>query len=981
MMETILSRSIRLICLGGVTLGMQAAHAQTDAPAQPAGQAAVVTVTGSRIVAPGAESPSPLQVLNAEDIAASGATNLQELLLQNPTIGTPTISRTNSNFSTSSAGVATIDLRDLGTARTLVLVNGRRFVSGVPGSSSVDLNSIPTDFIERVELLTGGASATYGSDAVAGVVNIITKRNFNGIQLDVQAGETYEQGDDQKRKASVTFGTSSEDGSSHILGHLGWSRQGEVMSRNRKASAIDQQSRLTLTGEAGDAFVPERPFYSSFAPQGRFFHDTGSFTYDGAGNIVPFNTNGTGGAAATGFNRSAYRAIAVPTERFLMAMTGELAINENHSAFFEGNYASTRVSTNIEPYPLGAEDIYPSTGGQIPAEFMVNGSYVRNPLVPNYLWDRISDTDGDGARDYYFTRRMADFGNRTSRAERDTFRLTTGLKGVMSDKWNYEVYGIYGQTKESQDSSGQVNVLNFRNALESIVDVNDLNGNGSRTDAICRDANARAQGCVPANVFGANTLSPEAVRYIAAPGSLQSVITQKIVGGSVNGDVFELPAGAIGVAAGFEWRKEESRATPDALTQAGLNAGNAIPETLGDFSVKELFLETRVPLLKDMAFAKSLSLLGAYRASDYSTVGRTNSWNAGFEWQPASDFKVRATRSLSTRAPNIDELYQAPSQDFPTGIQDPCVGVTATSSGVYDAACRAAPGVLANINANGAFTLNQSDIQGISGYNRGNPALNEEKGRSTTAGVVWTPRSIPALSRLTFTADYFKIKIADAIVPTDRQYALRNCYGGGAQAFCSFITRRPAAVGANSAGSLEFIDTAVSNSGGLGTEGVDLTAAWADRVGPGRLNSRLAYTYVRTLWDRGLPDADLDEAAGEIGSPKHKASLNLGYRWNNFNIQSTFSYIGKSYLDDQFLSQFDLPSRSIGVGSRTYTDLQLTYTLPKNAELYFGLDNVFDTKAPPIISGLPGSVTGTETAADVYDPIGRRFYVGLRMKL
>jgi len=845
MMETILSRSIRLICLGGVTLGMQAAYAQT-APAQSSAPA-VVTVTGSRIAAPGAESPSPLQVLSAADIAASGATNLQELLLQNPTMGTPAISRTNSNFSTSSAGVATVDLRNLGTSRTLVLLNGRRFVAGIPGESAVDLNTIPTDFIERVELLTGGASATYGSDAVAGVVNIITKRNFKGILLDAQMGETYEQGDDQKRKISATFGTSNDDGTSHIMGHIGYSRQGSVMSRDRSFAAVDQFSRMAgVTGEAADAFIPQRPFYSSFAPQGRFFHDTGSYTYDAAGNPIPFSTNGSATQAATGFNRSQFRAIAIPTERFLTAMTGELQLSENHSAFFEGNYASTRVSTNIEPYPLGAEDIYPASGGQVPAEFMVGNSLVRNPIVPQYLYDRISDTDGDGLRDYYFTRRMSDFGNRTSRAERDTFRIATGVKGMVFDKFNYEVYGAYGSTKEAQSSSGQVNVLNFRNALESIVDADDLNGNGSRTDAICRDANARAQGCVPANIFGANTLSPEAVRYIAAPGSLETTTTQKLVGGSLSGDVFDLPAGAWSFATGFEWRKEESRATPDALTQAGLNAGNAIPETEGAFSVKEIFLETRVPVLKDAPFAKSLTLLGAFRAGDYSTVGRTNGWNAGFEWQPISDVKLRATRALSTRAPNINELFQAPSQDFPTGIQDPCVGVTATSTGVYDAACRAAPGVMANINANGAFTLNQSDIQGISGYNRGNPNLREEKGRSTTVGVVWTPRSIAALNRLTFTADYFKIDISDAIVGTDRQYALRSCYGGGDQSFCNFITRRPAAVGANSAGSLEFIDTAVSNSGGLGTEGVDLTAAWNDRVGPGRLNSRLAYTYVRT---------------------------------------------------------------------------------------------------------------------------------------
>jgi len=970
MMEKILSRSIRLMCLGGVAMSMQAAYAQ-NAPEVVSTQ--TVQVTGSRINSPGAESPSPLQVVTAADIAASGATNLQELLLENPTMGSPTYSRTNSNFLTSSAGVSTVDLRNLGISRTLVLVNGRRFVAGIPGESAVDLNTIPTDFIERVELLTGGASAAYGSDAVAGVINIITKRNFNGILADVQVGESYEQGDDQKRKVGLTFGTSNAEGTANVMGHLGYSRQGAVRSADRRASAVDQQSRLLRTGDPADAFIADRPNYSSFAPQGTFFHDTGSFTYDAAGNPIPVSTNGSAGQGATGFNRSAYRSIAVPTERFLMAANGELQLNEKHSAFFEGTYASTKVSTNIEPYPLGAEDIFPGSDGQVPAESFVNGVAVRNPLVPQYLYDRISDTDGDGLRDYYFTRRMADFGNRTSRAERDTFRFATGLKGVVTGSWNYEVFGAYGSTKESQDSTGQVNVLNFRNALQAVP--------GPNGTVVCADANARAQGCAPASVFGFNALSPEAVKYINAPGSLQTTTTQKLVGGTLTGDVFELPAGALSIATGFEWRKEESRATPDALTQAGLNGGNAIPETQGSFSVKELFVETRVPLLKDVAFAKSLSLLGAFRAGDYSTVGRTNSWNAGFEWQPISDIKLRATRALSTRAPNINELYQAPSQDFPTGLVDPCVGVTATSSGQFDAACRAAPGVLANINANGSFTLNQADIQGISGFNRGNPDLFEEKGRSTTVGVVITPRSIPMLSRMTFTADYFKIDISDAIVSTPRQYALQNCYSGANTSFCDFIRRRPAAAGANSSGSLDEIDTAVSNSGGRGTEGIDVTAGWNDTVGPGRMNARVAYTYVREGWDQPLPDSERDPFVDEIGAAKNKATLNLGYRWNGFNVQSTVSYIGKSYLDDQFLAQFDLPPRSIGIGSRTYTDLQVTYALHRTTELYFGLDNVFDTKAPPIITGLTGNDTGTETDAGTYDPIGRRFYVGLRMKL
>lgn len=992
MMEKVLSRSIRLICLGGVAFGVSTAYAQemqtqngqTQSGAAQQQAAAVaqapapvvmqrVEVTGSRIASPNAESPSPLQVLSAADIAASGATNLQQVLLDNPTMGSPAISRTNSAFQTASVGVATVDLRNLGTSRTLVLVNGRRFVSGIPGESAVDLNSIPTDFIERVELLTGGASAAYGSDAVAGVVNIITKRNFDGLMLDAQAGSSWK-GDDEKRKFSATFGSSNDNG--FLMGHLGYSRQGQVWSKDREASAVDQYSKMALqTGDPADAFVPVRPFYSSFAPSGHFYGDSEDFTFDKNGNPVKWSTNGNATTPATGFNRTQFRSIAVPVERYLFATNGELNLNEKTRVFMEGTYASSHVSTTIEPYPLGSEDLFPASGGQVPAGSFVNGALVKNPLVPQYLYDRISDTDGDGIPDYYFTRRMAEVGTRGSTADRDTFRFATGIKGEFTawKDWNYEVFGAYGQTKEAQQSTGQVNVLNFANALQAIP--------GADGTPVCANANAVEQGCVPINVFGPGTISPEALQYVTAPGSLLTRTTQKLVGGQINGEIWDLPAGPLGVAAGFEWRKEFSSAVPDALTQAGLNAGNATPPTSGEFSVKDVFIETRVPLLKGKPFAKELSFLGAFRHGDYSSVGSTNSWNAGFEWTVIDDVKLRGTRSLSTRAPNINELYQAPSQDFPSGLNDPCLGVTATSTGAYDALCRAAPGVMANINANGSFTLNQADIQGVSGYNRGNPNLSAEKGRSTTVGLVWTPRSIAPLKRFTFTADYFNIKIADAIVSTPRQYTLESCYNGTNPAFCQFITRRPAATGQNSAGSLDLIDTAVSNSGGLATEGIDITAAWNDRVGPGRLSSKLAYTYVKQGYTVPLPDADRDPFAGEIGAPKNKALFDLGYKWNQFSISTTLTYIGRSSLDDQFLAGFDLPANSIKIGSRTYTDLQASYEVTKGTELYFGLNNAFDTKAPPIISGLPGDDTGTETAAGTYDPIGRRWYAGLRVKL
>ena len=940
-----------------------------------------VDITGSRIRSLGAESPSPLQVITSEDIAASGATNVQELLLKNPTFGTPTISRTNSNFATSSAGVATIDLRNLGESRTLVLVNGRRFVSGIPGESAVDLTTIPTDFVERIELLTGGASSTYGSDAVAGVVNIILKRNFQGLLLDASYGQS-EKGDDTKKKISLTFGTTSGDGKGSLMGHVGYSRQGAVFSKDRDFAAVDQASLgAFFTGDPNDFFKIQRPFFSSFAPQGRFFHDTGSFTYDAQGNVIPWSTNGPAGdgVGATGFNRSEFRSIAVPTERFLFAATGEYAIHEKHRVFFEGNYAATQVKTKLEPFPLGAEQIYPASGGQVPAEFFVNGVPRRNPIVPDALYNLISDTDGDGLRDYYFTRRLSEVGTRGSVADRDTFRVATGLKGSLTSTWDYDLYAIYGATKEAQTSSGQVNVLNFRNALEAIPDDNDIDGDGNTTEAICRDANARLQGCVPISVFGFNSISPAALKYVTAPGLLGTFVSQKILGGTVTGEPFSVPAGPVGFAAGFEYRKEYSRSEFDPLQQAGLNAGNALPRTEGSFDVKEVFVESRLPLLKDQPFAKALSVSGALRTGKYSTVGSTLSYNAGVEWAPANDVKFRATKALSTRAPNINELFSPPQQDFPADLIDPCDGVTATSTGPNDAACRADPGVAANIAANGAFTLNQADLQGISGFNRGNPLVNEEKVNSFTAGFVFTPRSVPMLKNFTFTADYFNIKIKDAIVLRPRQFILDQCYSGDA-ALCQFITRRPNPVGANSAGSIEFIDADTANSGDFVTEGIDLTAGFSDRVGPGRLNARLAYTYLMKGYLIPVPGAEKDHFDGEIGAPKHKASLALNYSLGPWGITSQTTYIGKSYLDDQFLAAFGLARNSYGVKEKIYNDFQFTYSTGK-VQYYLGIDNAFNTRPAPVITGLPGNNTGAETHAGLYDPIGRRYYIGVRLGL
>lgn len=971
-----------------------------------------VEITGSRIRSVAADSPSPIQILTAQDIAQSGAVTVQDLLLKIPALGSlPTFSRTNSNFDNLNSGVSTVDLRNLGEERTLVLVNGKRFVSGVPGSSAVDLNAIPTDFIERIEILTGGSSSTYGSDAVAGVINFILKRDFEGLSLDASVGRS-ERGDDKKQKFGITWGANAAGGKGNVMLHFGYSQQGAVFSKDRSGLEVDNITDSALTGEVNDIFKYTTPFFSSFAPQGRVFWripnpDFGqpdepeflfpSRTFDRNGNVISNNTNGSGGATPTGFNRQEFRTIAIPTSRYTFAGKGEFELAENHRAYLEGTYVTTKTNARLEPFPLdsadGSSGLYPATG-RGPAEFNVNGTILANPLIPSSLLAQFTDTDGDGLRDYSFTRRLSEVGNRGSSARTDTFRIASGLKGTLFN-WDYDVYGIYGSNRRSQTSGGQYNVNSFRQAMEAIPDVDDVDGDGNVTEAICRDAQARAQGCVPANVFGFNTLTPAAVAWIIAPATLRTQVEQRIVGATASGEPLQLWAGPLGVAAGVEYRRESSISEPDALYQRGLNGSNAIPITEGSFSVKEAFLEGKLPLLKNAPFAQSVSVSGAVRGSKYTTVGSTFSWNAGVEWAVNRSLKMRLTRALSTRAANIGELFQPPTQDFPQ-VVDPCVGVTATSTDARSIACRAAPGVNENIAANGSFTLNQADLQGTSGFDRGNPTLQEEKGRSTTIGLVFTPTGIPLLDNTTFTADYFKIDVSDAIVPTPRQFVLSQCYGGDAS-FCQFVTRRPTSVGANSAGSLDRVDTAVSNSGGIKTEGLDFTGAWQGSAGPGRLTARLSYTYTKKGELIPLPGSAPDQFAGEVGSPKHKATFGVGYSWGGWGINTLFSYLGKQFLDDQWVTQLctepldangNCPNnafakpRSVSIPGKTYADLQVTYTMGK-LQYYLGVDNAFDTKnkrcdTNALIGGENGGCSTGTGAFSGDDPIGRRYYVGLR---
>lgn len=970
-----------------------------------------IVVTGSRISSPSITSVSPVQVISDVQIAQSGVANIQDLLLENPVFGSPTYARTNTAFLTSGTGAATVDLRNLGTDRTLVLINGRRVVAGIPGSATVDLNVIPSQFLQRIDILTGGASSLYGSDAVAGVVNLIYKDNFEGVEANAQYGLT-QRGDTRDYQANVTAGGNFGENRGNIMLHVGYTRQGQLLSRERSNTQVDDSDAFFsgASNNPADFGTSISPTLSAIAPQGTFTAGGCQFTFNPANNAVERGFSSNGGTItaaqarlcgvpagtvlpARGFNRQNFRTIAVPVERYLFAARTHYDLTDEIRFIAEANYANTSSSRNIEPFGFssaGSTGAYPS-GGQAPIETRVPTigaaagvfTIVRNPLVPDAIYNAATDTDGDGLRDIGFSRRLLEFGNRRSTTSRDFFRFVTGLEGdIFNDKFHWDATYNYGRTTENQAGNGQINTVNFRNAF-AVVTAASLGLPGGTTP-VCANAQARAQGCVPINIFGEGTVSSQALAYLNAEQTFQTRVSQQVVQANLSGSLFELPAGPLGVAVGGEYRRERSSANNDALTNAGLNAGNALPDTAGTFNVKEAYGELNIPILANTAFFQQLNLRASGRISNYSTVGTVYSYSGGAEWTPVSDIRFSGTYARAVRAPNVGELFTGPSQTFPS-VTDPCVGVTATSGGTLGAQCRAAAGVLANIAANGgAFAVTLADRQGVSGFNSGNPNLNEEKSDSYTGSVTINPRSIGFLRNTVLRVDYFNIRIKDAITAPPRQFILDQCYNQGNPIYCAFIQRRATATAVNSAGTLEFVNAGSVNAGRLATEGLDVTltqrVSLSDIGLAGALTARVAYTRLFKGYQIPLPGSNRDNFAGEIGAAKDRFTANLGYTNERLNVSFTGTYFGRSNLDDQTLAGRGLEPGAISVKAKFYLDSQISFKAADQYEFYIGADNLLDTNAPNILSLAPGNTTGTDTAAGVYDVFGRRYYAGVRFR-
>lgn len=929
---------------------MPAAAQSTPQDGAPAADESVIIVTGSRIARPELESSTPIQVVSSAMLLNQGQQNVADILNELPSMGTPGYGRTNTNFATSGNGISTINLRNLDDKRTLVLMNGRRIVGGIGGTSIVDINNIPTDLLDRVEIITGGASAVYGSEAVAGVVNFVLKDDFQGLRLRAQNGLTS-QGDNHKYILSGTFGTNFADDRGNFAVNVQYDEDKGLRSRNRSISAND---------------IPTR---SAYAAQGVFYpNDDDVFTYDANNNLIAGYDQAT-----QGYNRNGDRYISVPLKRLLVTSLGHYDITDGITAFYELSYSKMKSRSSLEPLPFDNSD------AELPDGTVLAGLDPANPLVPGAI---ASIATGP----IQFLKRANGMFDRSNRVTRHFYRAVGGLRGQLGANWNWDAYYNYSQSKENTASETALRDRLYY-ALDAVAGPN---------GPMCRDAAARAAGCVPLNVFGFNAATPDQAAYITNDGQLstyRSKIQQSVIGANITGSAFALPGGDLKVAAGFERRMEKSSEVYDRETQLGNTMGNALSNTFGRYTVNEVYGEVVAPLIADRPFVKYLGVEGAARYSDYSTLGSLWSWKVGADWAPSSDIRFRGVYSKAVRAPNINELYSGANQTYPTGLVDPCDGVTATSTGAYDNYCRSVPGIAATIanSPTGTFQSSLADIQHYEGEDRSNANLGEEKATTWTLGVVLTPQAVRNLS---VTVDFFDIRIKGAINQFPRQSIINQCAAsGGTDEMCALLVREPVGTPRpNTPGSIYQINTFPVNAGSIKTRGVDVAANYRtslDRMGaPGSFAVALAYTYLDKLTLEPFPGTPIIDNRGQLGGDgrlgagfKHRANLSFTYEVSDITFFWRMNYLSK-IKDTKNQAESSLSPDVNSIGSYLYNDAQVRFAAGsrKQYEFYVGMDNIFNKK-PPLLGQLAASqITGTETAADVYDPIGRAFYAGITAK-
>ena len=930
-----------------------------------------IEITGSRIKTVGAESSSPITSVGKEDISIKQPVAVEELVRGLPS-AYPAIGP---NVNNGSNGTASIDLRGLGSNRTLVLMNGRRIVPATLGGV-VDTNNIPVSLLERVDLVTGGASAVYGADALAGVVNFITKRNFSGIEATTLYSSSA-RGDAARFKNDLTMGANLPDGKGNVVLHVGTTRTDPLQLAQRSFASTSISSSTGNPGGFSGTSVPAQ--YGGIP-------GLASQVIDGTTGLL---RNSTGSTPPDGYNTNPPNYFETPLTRTQVTALGRYQITDSTEVYAELFHTRSNVTLNLAP--SGTFGV----GLNIPIGNPYITDPVRQQLCAAYGISAANCVSGN-ATTFRSTvsRRFVEAGPRVYSYDNTSTQYTAGVRGDIPilDGWTYDAYYQTGRSDQIQRTGNGFSSSKLQQAALAT------------NKATCTVA---SNGCVPINLFGtAGSITPQMLAFISTPTFQTTRVDQTIVAGSASGEIgfakSPLAKNPLSIALGYEDRTVFGGNASDAVIQTQgelLGSGSPTPDRSGTLKFKEVFGEANLPLVQNKPLVYALNASYGYRQTQFGTAGGSQTYASskkGLDYAPIKGLRLRGELQRATRAPNVNELFAPVTTGLATLSVDPCQGnkisgADAGKAGTLTALCQAT-GVPANQIGNVAAP-SSNQINNTSG---GNPNLGPEKGDTTTLGLVWEPNFAEGLS---LTVDYWKIKINGAVSSPTATQVIGGCFdpllnpGYAINAFCQLIQRDAVNGGLNGVGS-KGVSTQSSNLGVINYSGVDLGASYRlpmKKLGLanwGKLDFDLQLSYLQRADVKSLPSVATVEGAGhygvDVGTPYSKVRFNQRTSWSmgDYAVGLAWRHIGGSTIQTtgaasnnagKFVSGYE------SIKAYDYFDLNGSIQLAKHLKLSLTVNNLLDKQPPLVGTGIgPGASNFGNTFPGAYDIIGRRYTASLQ---
>ncbi|MEH3107498.1 MAG: TonB-dependent receptor [Sphingomonas fennica] len=983
-------RLLATTIIAGALTASAPSFAQVAAPAADetlsADAGADIVVTGSRIARPNLEQSSPVSVIDSAELQARAPVSVEQVLRQLP----GAVAGINPGVNNGTTGIASVNLRNLGTNRNLVLLNGRRVVPSTL-TGVVDLNVIPVALIERTDILTGGAVTTYGADAIAGVNNFVTKRDFSGLQADAQYG-VAEQGDGQGYRIDLTTGANFDDGRGNAVLGLSYTKTKPVLQGDRSIGQVSRASNCTAAQlTAGVCNLPRGAAQGSntAAPASLFFPLPTTAVDPTRSSGARFDpVTGTIAPGLTDYNFNPLNYYQTPLDRWNIFGSAHYEVTPNIEVYGEGFFVRSRVTQNLAPTGTFTEPF------QVPLNNQFLTPTQRTQLCSYAgLADCATAIAAGTEIQTIAGRRFVETGPRVANITSNVFQVTAGVRGKLISNLSFDLFGQYGEAERTRVDTGTALRSRVQQALRGCP-------TGSST------------GCTPINIFGAEgSLTPAMLAFVGVPTTQRTNTELGIVQGVISGDFglnSPLSEKPIGIAVGAEYRRYGGSQLGDLPNQQPgeiLGAGGAFLTVDGEFSSKEVFGELNLPLISDRPFFYDLTIDAGIRYADYTTTGTNTTWKVGGSWAPVRDFNFRGAYTRAVRAPNINELFLPTNTILNNLAVDPCQG------NVTNATTRAL--CIAQLAAVGLPAARLGDIQAplagqINVTNPGTPNLDSERATTITAGIVLRPTSIEWARGFTATLDWYRIRVRGAITTPTVGDILNGCFAqtNPTDSRCQLIRRNPATGGlSGSPATTPGITLLQSNQGFLETEGVDFTISYARDFGDIRFSNSLNGNYTDKSRQQSNANSFIRECVGQYSvsceSPLPRWSwqyrATVGY--DKVDLSGLWRRIG--YLEyERRTGATPTTTPAVGtVGSFgsvnpatiipayrnipafNYFDVNVGYNISEQFRLSFLVENLFN-KQPPEVGNTIGSTSfnSGNTYPSLYDVVGRRFTVATRLR-